>query len=518
MEFDTLIRGGRVVDGSGQVAATLADVGIIGDRIAAVGALAGATAARTIDATGQIVSPGFIDVHAHSEIELLGGLHRYGALAQGVTTQLLGPDGFGWAQLPPERARELWNYTLFAYGQRELAFDWPTPADYLALFAGNTPANVLPQVPHCAVRLAVIGWEPRRATDAEVAAMATLTRAWYEAGATCLNLGLDYQPSANADFRELAALCRVAREYDAIYAAHLRYTDYGREGAWREIIRLGQETDIPVHVSHESVDALSAALLDEAAEVCDLTFESYLYPAGCTHLALMLPIPEQGGGTTGLQARLRVPRERAQMQAQLEATLSASSAAGARAVFVANQTGRYIGQSLDDAAASCGESRGEFAVRVLAEEDPYALMVFHRGGTPAEQEAIQRATIAHPRMIVASDGVYHGQSGHPRGYGCFARILRLAVREWEAVSLEQAIYKMSGYPAARFRIADRGLLREGYGADVVIFDPQTVADRATWDQPFLAPTGIAEVLVNGESVVVGGVPTDRLPGRVLGHR
>jgi N-acyl-D-amino-acid deacylase len=516
--FDLLIRGGLVVDGSGARPATPADVGISGDRIAAIGALDGATAARTIDATGQVVSPGFIDVHAHSEIALLGGPHRYGALAQGVTTQLLGPDGFGWAQLPPARARELWEYTKFAYGGRDLTFDWPTPQDYLDLFAGNTPANVLPQVPHCAVRLAVVGWEPRRATAAEIAAMASLTRAWYEAGATCLNLGLDYQPSANADFRELAALCRVAREYDAIYAAHLRYTDYGREGAWREIIRLGEETGIPVHVSHESVDPLSAALLDEARDRCDLTFESYLYPAGCTHLALMLPIPEQGGGPGGLRERLRDPRERAAMAAQLDATLAASSAAGARAVFVANQTGRYIGQSLDEAAAACGESRGDFAVRVLAEEDPYALMVFHRPGTIAEQEAIQRATIAHPQMLVASDGVYHGPSGHPRGYGCFARILRLAVREWGAVSLEGAIHKMSGLPAARFRLADRGLLREGYGADVVIFDPATVADEATWDAPFRAASGIAQVIVNGEVVIEGDNPTGVLPGRVLGRR
>ena len=518
MEFDTLIRGGTVVDGSGQTPATPADVGIVGDRIAAIGALDGATAARTIDATGQVVAPGFIDVHVHSEIALLGGSHRYGALAQGVTTQLLAPDGFGWAQLPPARARELWEYTRFAYGRRDLAPDWPTPEDYLALFAGNTPANVVPQVPHCAVRLAVLGWEPRRATAAEIAAMATLTRAWYEAGVTCLNLGLDYQPSANADFRELAALCQVAREYDAIYAAHLRYTDYGREGAWREIMRLGRETGILVHVSHESVDALSAALLDEAAGVCDLTFESYLYPAGCTHLALMLPIPEQGGGTAGLRARLQDSRERARMAAQLDATLSAASAVGARAVFVTNQTGRYIGQSLDEVAVTCGESRGTFAVRVLAEEDPYALMVFHRPGTVAEQEAIQRATIAHPQMIVASDGVYHGPSGHSRGYGCFARILRLAVREWGAVSLESAIHKMSGLPAARFRLADRGLLHGGYGADVVIFDPDTVADEASWDEPFRAPVGIEHVLVNGEVVVRSGEPTSALPGRVLGRR
>lgn len=515
VEFDTLIRDGLVVDGSGRESGRFADVGIVAGQIAAVGDLTAASGAQVIDAAGKVVAPGFIDVHLHSEIALLGGPHRYGALAQGVTTQLLAPDGFGWAQLPPARARELWEYTLFAYGRRDLALDWPTPEDYLTLFAGNTPANVVPQVPHCAVRLAAMGWDSRPANDADLGRMAALTREWFEAGAVCLNLGLDYQPSACADFRELAALCAVAREYDAIYAAHLRYTDYGRAGAWREIIRLGQETGIPVHVSHESVDELSAALLDEAAQVCDLTFESYLYPAGCTHLALMLPIPAQAGGTAGLRARLRDHAARVAIEAQLEATLTASSEAGARAVFVANQTGRYIGMSLDDAAAQCGESRGAFAVRVLAEEDPYALMVFHRGGTPEGQEAIQRATLAHPRMLVASDGVYHGPSGHPRGYGCFARILRLGVREWGAVSLEAAVHKMSGFPAERFRIKDRGLLRPGYGADVVIFDPATIADEATWAEPFRFPTGIARVLVNGETVVERGEPTGALPGRVL---
>lgn len=512
--FDTLIRNGTIVDGSGAPAAR-ADLALDGDRIAAIGALDGATAAREIDATGQIVAPGFIDVHVHSEVALLGGPHRYGAVAQGVTTHLLAPDGFGWAPLPPGRARELWEYTSFAYGAADLALDWPTPEDYLAIFPGRTPANVAPQVPHCAVRLAVMGWDARPATDDEIAAMAALTRDWLDAGATCLNLGLDYQPSACADFRELAALCRVAREYDAIYAAHLRYTDYGREGAWREIIALGRETGIPVHVSHESVDDLSARLLDEAEGGCDLTFESYLYSAGCTHLALMLPVAHQTGGTAGLRARLRDPAARAAMAAALDATLTAASATGARAVFVANQTGRYLGQSLDEAAAEAGESRGDFAVRVLAEEDPYALMVFHRGGTPEGQEAIQRATIRHPRMLVASDGVYHGPGGHPRGYGCFARILRLAVREWGAVSLEAAVHKMTGAPAARFRLGDRGLLRPGLAADVVVFDPATVADRATWTDPFRPATGIAHILVNGVPVMAAGEPTGALPGRVV---
>lgn len=515
MEFDTIIRGGIVVDGSGQEPARPADVGITGDRIAAVENLAGATAAAVIDAGGRIVAPGFIDVHVHSELALLGGPHRYGAVAQGVTAQLLAPDGFGWAQLPPSRARELWEYTSFAYGPADLALDWPTPQSYLALFAGNSPANVVPQVPHCAVRLAAMGWAARPATDDELARMVLLTREWLDAGAVCLNLGLDYQPSAFADRRELETLCRIAREYDAIYAAHLRYTDYGREGAWREIIDLGRSTGIPVHVSHESVDAVSGPLLDEAAGVCDLTFESYLYPAGCTHLAMMLPIADQAGGTAGLRERLQRPADRERLRRHLGATLTEASAAGERAVFVATQTGRYIGQALDEAAREAGESRGDFALRVLAEEDPYALMVYHRGGTPADHEAIIRDTARHPRMMVASDGVYHGPSGHPRGYGCFARTLRLCVRELGALDLEAAVHKMSGLPAARFRIKDRGLLRPGYGADVVVFDPATVADRATWTEPFYTPAGIDRVLVNGATVVANGEPTGALPGRVL---
>src|SRR5690606_33189172 len=159
----------------------------------------------------------------------------------------------------------------------------------------------------------------------------------------------------------------------------------------------------------------------------------------------------------------------------------------------------------------------DFAIKVLEEEHPYALMVYHHGTTPEEQRQAAWDTIRHPAMMVASDGIYHGASAHPRGYGTFAQVLRMSVRETGALTLEDAIRKMSAIPAERFRIRDRGLLREGYGADIVIFDPDTVADRATWDEPRLEPVGIDRVIVNGTTVAAHGTPTGALPGRVLGR-
>lgn len=518
MEFDILIRGGRVVNGDGATPAHPADVGIIGDRIAAVGDLAGAMAAETVDAAGMVVAPGFIDVHPHSETNLRYGPHRYGGLSQGVTTQFTAPDGFGWAGLPPNRARELWAYTEFAYGaQPRLPLDdLGTVAAYVALFAGNTPANVALQVPHCAVRLGAMGWDARPATDDELDAMRATTRAWLDAGARCLDLGLDYQPSASADLRELVELLKVAREYGAIYAAHLRYNLLGRVGAWREIIEIGKQADIPVHVSHETVTEVTGPLLDEAQGTCDLTFESYLYPAGASHLTMMLPVPDQAGGVAGVRTRLANPTDRLRLQDALTTAIDEATREGAYHQFIATPSGRYVGMRLLDAAAACGETPGAFAVRLLMEEEPYAMVLFHRdAATRAAFPAITRDTIRHPAMMVASDGVYHGPLGHPRGYGCFAQVLRLCVRETGAVSLETAVHKMSGFPAVRFGLRDRGLLREGYGADVVIFDPDTVADRSTWDDPWVGSVGIERVLVNGVAVVRGGEPTGALPGRVL---
>ncbi len=515
MEFDALIRSGHIVDGTGIRRAYQADLGIRGNSIVAIGDLPEATAAQIVDATGKVVSPGFIDVHIHSEIELLGGEHRYASLLQGVTTQLLAPDGFGWAPLEPNQSRELWEATSAIYGPLEIEPAWGTAEEYLGIFAGNTPANVLPQVPHTAIRFAAMGWDPRPATEQEIEQMEVGVREWMEAGATCLCLGLDYQPSANSTTHELIELSKIAAEYDGIYTAHIRNTEYGRENAWRETMQIGREAGIPVHISHEHVTDTTERLLEEASTICDLSFESYMYQAGCTHLGLLLSIPLASGGPAGVRQRIKDPVERAAIRRHIERKLATDQSLGHWPVFANTPSGRWIGMSLFDAADQEHMSPVDFTMMVFDDEFPETLMIYRRNGSKSEDDEIFRRTFRHPRMMVASDGIYFGPHAHPRGYGCFARALRKGVRELQAVSIEEAVYKMTGFPAQRFRIKDRGQIAEGYAADIVIFDAETVSDHSTWEQPRLKPSGYDLVMVNGQVVIDKGEPTGVLPGQVL---
>ena len=515
MHYDVIISGGTLVDGTGDKAVP-GDLAIAGDRIAAIGDLSAATADEHIDATDRVVAPGFIDVHIHSEIALadVANPNRYGSVLQGVTTHLTGPDGFGWAPLTGEPAAQLWEGLRFAYGAAPFPIGWASPREYLGIFAGKTPVNVVPQVPHCAVRMAVMGWAPRDPTPDELHKMKRLTRDWVDAGARCLSLGLDYQPSAFASTSELTALSRVVAEADGLYAAHVRYNGIGRAEAFRETFRIAREAHLPVHISHERIDAESVTLFAEVDGEIDYSFESYLYRASCTHLALTLPYWAQAGGPDGIRGRLGNPQVRAQLVDLLDDRL-ANDPTRARVVCVDDQTGTYAGKEIREIAQAEGIRFGELAVRILETQHPYALMVYFRS-TPDDvyrQELID--TLRHPAMMVASDGMYHGASAHPRGFGCFAQAVRLSVRDLGATSLEATIRKMTGFPAERFRIPDRGVLREGFGADVVILDPDAYADRATYAAPRRAPVGVDRVLVNGQTVVHDGVPTGALPGRVL---
>jgi N-acyl-D-amino-acid deacylase len=429
------------------------------------------------------------------------------------------PDGFGWAPLPADRARELWRSTIFATGPADPQwdFDWTTPERYLAIFPGRVPENIVPMAPHNAIRFAAMGWADRVATDDELDAMRQMTRDWLDAGAVGLNAGLDYQPGANSDSRELIELGKVVAEYGGVYAAHMRYSGVGTRDAFRETMRISAEAGIPVSVAHYQYEEGSREWIDEAEAEgrADFSFESYMYPAGSTHFLMSLPLPDQIGGPDALQERMRDPAYRERVIRDLNLATDRPANPKARAWFSETKTGRFIGQTIPEAAASLGMSEAEF-VRVLVEEElPDALLVYHRGFTDEEFEPTVKATIQHPRMLVASDGIAHGQQPHPRGAGCFARVLRYQVRERGMVSLETAIHKMSGFVAERYRLRDRGVLKTGNAADIVIFDPQTVADRSTWTEPRLEPVGIDAVIVNGVAVTDHGRWTGALPGQVL---
>ncbi|MBM3265539.1 MAG: amidohydrolase family protein [candidate division Zixibacteria bacterium] len=512
MDFDCILRGGDVVDGTGKRPRFRSDVGIRGGVVAGIGDLSSAHAGRSIEVSGRIVCPGFIDVHVHSENTLLGGRDQMVAAWQGITTHLLAPDGFGWAGLPKEKARALWHYTQFAYGEPRFPVDWPSIESYLSLFPGRSPLNVYPQVPHCAVRVAAMGWEAREATPDELEAMKRITRQWMEAGAGCLCLGLDYQPSANTSFDELTELCKVVAEYDGIYAAHLRYQILGRVEAWAETVRLNRASGIPVHVSHERVDEETAPFLEQAdREGVDLTFESYLYPAGMTHITMQFPMWVQAGSLDDVLSRMKLSETRQKTIAYLRE----QKILGDRQIVGYTPSGRYIGMTLDEAAKSEGKTPEDFAYDLVLEENGVQTFVSF-WGTPAEEnEKTLDRTAVHPRMMVASDGIYDMPHPHPRAFGCFAQMLRKFVRERGVVSLESAIYKMSGFPAERYRLKDRGKLQTGLPADIAVFDPEIVADRATFADPIHTTVGVDYVFVNGQPVIDRGEPTANRPGQVL---
>jgi N-acyl-D-amino-acid deacylase len=428
-----------------------------------------------------------------------------------VTTQLTAPDGFGWAGLSPERTREMWEYTRFAVGETEVKPGWPTIDAYLSIFPGNSASNVYPQVPHCALRLAVMGWDPSPASDEQINAMVALAEAWMEAGAAGLCLGLDYQPSANADTRELVALCKAVASRGGIYAAHQRYHTLGRVAAWEETLELSRLAGIPVHVSHERIDDSILAIFERVdREDFDLTFEAYLYPAGMSHLTIMLPVEVQIGPPSEVIENLKKPEVREKSLPHLKEWLGSCNQ-----IMGYTRSGRYTGRRLADLAAEAGAAPEAFAYDLVVEEEGVCTYIFPWQVPNQEADASVARTAVHPRLMIASDGVYNVPHPHPRGFGCFAQVLGQFVRERKLLSAAQAVHKMSGFPARRFGLADRGQIAEGMVADLVVFDPETVGAGATFEEPRKPPTGIDHVLVNGVPAVERGHPTGHMAGRVL---
>ena len=527
MDLQLIIAGGDVIDGTAGAVPVRADVGVADGRIVAIGDLSGQTAPERIDATGKVVTPGFIDAHVHSELALLHGddVDRFGSLIQGVTSHATGADGFGWLPTSDqEDPASLWRSTVFAYGSREHTPAGPGAADYLRAFEGNTPVNLLPFAPHQSIRYAAKGWRTGPAMDVEMAVQVAALRQWLDAGAFGLSTGLDYQPAASSRTDEIVALAKLVAETGGVYAPHQRYAQVGREQAYVESIEIGRRGGLPVTIAHETIDDVSQPLIDAArAEGVDVSIDWYCYPAGCTHLLAMLQPEDYEGGPDGALERMKDPAERARFGAVIERALlhpeESEAFDGAelkaRAYFSATRTGQHVGRAIPEIAADLGLSVAETATKLMEEELPDAVMVYRRGVTKEDFDAQVRRTITHPAWTLTSDGLYHGPLPHPRGYATYVRFLRYAVRELGALTFPQAVHKMSGGVADRLRITDRGHVREGLAADLVVLDPASVSERNDWDHPRVQPVGIGHVLVNGTVVVQDGAATGTLAGRVL---
>jgi N-acyl-D-amino-acid deacylase len=512
VDFDVLIRGGQVVDGTGAPAARL-DVGIAGGRVAAVDKLDGAGASLLIDASGLVVAPCFIDVHVHSELARLGGPDRFSGVLDGVTTELMSPDGFSWAPLPADRLREVKDYLQVFYGDPDIGWDWASVSDYLSRFRGRIPNNLVPQAPHLAIKVAAMGWAPGEPSAEQMTAMKAHLKEWLAAGAVGMAAGLEYQPGALSPLTELIELGRLVAEAGGVYAPHQRgYWSRLAQGC-AESFEIGRRSGVKVHISHLAVDDVAAGLLDQAQESgVDVSFDMYPYTAACTHLLMMLPEWAQAGGYRASMRRLGSEAERERLRAE---TAERVRERGVITLSSVEDGAALEGRSLGELARERGRDDVDELFDLLARHAGRALAIYHWPGE-IDGEGIIRRTLSHPLYIGSTDGIYMGSRPHRRGFGTFARIAGEYVRDG-TLRLEQAVHKVTGRPAARFSLGDRGVLEKGRAADVTIFDASSLADRSTWENGRVAPSGIVHVLVNGEAVVSGGQPTGRLPGKIVGR-
>jgi N-acyl-D-amino-acid deacylase len=513
--LDILIVDGRVVDGSGQPWFR-ADIGIQGDRIAAVGRLERAPAITRIDAAGRIVAPGFIDAHVHGDLALLADPYHEPGIRQGITTHILGQDGVAMAPASPSTLAYMREYTAGFSGAPALDYSWYSVSEFLNRFDRRCALNVALLIPNGNVRMEVMGLATRAPTPDEIRHMRRIVRECMEQGAVGLSTGLDYIPSRYADTEELIALCKEIASYGGIYVTHMRrYDPAGLRDSMEEVFQIGRRADVGVHISHFNSRAdLALPSLDAACgNGIDATFDLYCYLAGSTILGMIaLPPWVQEGGVQATVARLQDPATRRQLN-EWFANPARGPLDDVRLSFVsAPELHHYEGQTLGQAAAAAGRELGDFVCDLLINCRMLAgCIVPHRQRGEADVQAFMR----HPAMMAGSDGIYVGGRPHPRGCGCFARYLRHYVRDAHTWSLEEAVSKLSAHAARRFGLKDRGLLREHMAADVVVFDPQAIVDRATYEDGKLLAEGMEHVIVNGELVLHAGRRTPALPGRAL---
>jgi N-acyl-D-amino-acid deacylase len=520
-----LFKDGLVFDGTGTPPIE-ADLLVRDGRVVEIGAQLRGGAVETVDCRGRAVCPGFIDIHSHTDLDLLIDPRAESKIRQGVTTEITGQDGSSVGPWGAEATAAIRDRYHERYGVT-LTFN-DLGGFFAQLERQGTAVNLASMVGHGTVRELVIGEADRRATADEVARMQELVRAALAMGACGLSTGLEYVPGAFAPLEELVAVAEPLRDTGLPYSSHMRNEDDQLLGAIEEALNVGRLAGVPVQVSHlkaqghrnwwKAEPALSL-MARARADGLDVMFDRYPYVAYSTGLTALFPIWARDGGTAGLIARLADPPTAARIERDVRAkidelgTWDAVQITGTESESLAWANGERMGAL----AAARATEPYELLVDLIRRDQGRTGMV----GFGMSEENTERM-LAHPLGMVCSDGSALAVEGplatgtpHPRSFGTFPRVLGHYARDRNAMALETAIHKMTGMPAARLRLAGRGVLAPGAWADIVVFDPAAVGDRATFARPHQYPVGIDDVMVNGSWVLRDGERTATLPGRVV---
>lgn len=513
--FDLIIRNGKIIDGTGSPW-YYGDIAVKDGKIAKIGRLVNCSAVEEIDAKQKVVSPGFIDMHTHSDLVIMDEPLIEAKVRQGITTDLLGQDGIAAAPLPVECVSP-WRKNLAGLdGTPPIEWDWTTIGEYIHKIEANHPSyNLAVLAPHGNIRMEVMGLDDRPATDEEIKQMQSVLRRSLDEGAVGLSTGLIYPPCCFAEMKELEALCEVIAEYGVPLVIHQRSEGDEILESMQELIEMMKRRGAHLHFSHlkncgkdnwyKTPDVLKA--IDQArAEGLEVTFDQYPYTAGSTMLSAILPPWAHAGGSEAMLKRLEDPTLRKQMISEMASAVkgwdSISKWAGWDGIIITSveseEFQHYVGKTIEQIAEleqkkDCAELALDL---ILHERNAVGMIDF-----VMNEESVEMI-LAHPAGTIGSDGLLGGEP-HPRAYGSFPRILGKYVREKKVLPLEHMVRRMTSQPARIIGLQDRGILREGLAADIVIFDPDKIIDQATYEKPRQYNLGIDTVIVNGQIVIQG---------------
>lgn len=513
---DFIIRHATVIDGTG-APGIAADVAVEQDRIVAVGDLRSMAARAEFDVPGRVVCPGFIDVHNHSDGWFIRERNFAPKTVQGFTTEVLMADGIGYAPLDRHTAREWLYYLRTLDGLRLQDYTgWTTIEEYLQAMHCRTSQNSSVHIPYANLRSLACGFKRTFVDDFQMREIQRQIRIGMEAGAVGVSTGLDYIVQCFSTTDELVEALSVMAPYGGLYVPHMRYKR-GLLPALHETVEIGRRAGVKVHISHlKAPDPQTAeqvfALLDEARREIDITFDVYPYQPGSTMLSYLLPYEVWEEGPLAALSKLNDPVIRTKFEEGLKAYVLPMDRL--RFAWLAGSENRHLlGRTVAEFVEESGLSAADALCDLLIEERLAVLLVFDQG-----DDRLVYPFLQHDLYMLGTDAIYaHGGHVHPRMNGSSGRILGPLVRDEKLFSLEAAVHRMTGKPAARFGLVDRGAIRAGSFADLVIFDPATITDQATYVDPHRPTRGIETVIVNGVPVVIDGraVENDPPPGRAL---